>query len=120
MLPRGGSCEHCIPQSVPVLQAWSHAGRYPGYWPALHLLVEVELQVGTQDSHLRALNRLQTFCSGMHALLDSSAAAGGGAEQGLWYQPSTWLGKLKQQKAEVQRLPGHSLLAYPMFSAAHC
>ncbi|CAK0783823.1 hypothetical protein CVIRNUC_007023 [Coccomyxa viridis] len=81
--------------------AWSHAGRYPGYWPALHLLVEVELQVGTQDSHLRALNCLQTFCSGMHALLDSSAAAGRGAEQGLWYQPSTWLGRLKQQEAEV-------------------
>ena len=67
--------------------------------------------MGTQDSHLRALNRLQTFCSGMHALLDSSAAAGRGAEQGLWYQPSTWLGKLKQQEAEVQRLPCHSLLA---------
>ena len=74
--------------------------------------------MGTQDSHLRALNRLQTFCSGMHALLDSSAAAGRGAEQGLWYQPSTWLGKLKQQEAEVQRLPCHSLLACPMLKAA--
>ena len=106
MLPRDGACGlPSIRWPALLLQAWPHAGRYPGYWPALHLLVEVELQVGTQDSHLRALNRLQTFCSGMQALLDSSAATGKGAEQGLWYRPSTWLGQLKPQEAEVQRLP---------------
>ena len=76
--------------------------------------------MGTRDSHLRALNRLQTFCSGMHALLDSSAAAGRGTQQGLWYQPSTWLGKLKRQEAEVQRSPCHSLPARPMPGAACC
>ncbi len=40
-----------------------------GYWPALQLLVEIELEVGSPDSHLRALNRLQTFRESMQVEL---------------------------------------------------
>ena len=63
-----------------------------GYWPALQLLVEIELEVGSQDSHLRALNRLQTFRDSMQAMLqEASAASGAGSQVRMWYQPVTWL-----------------------------
>ena len=52
-----------------LLQAGAHAKRYPGHWPVLRLLVQIECEVGSRDSYLRALNRLQTFCGGMQVRL---------------------------------------------------
>ena len=63
-----------------------------GYWPALQLLIEIELEVGSPDSHLRALNRLQTFRDSMQAMLEeANAASGAGSQTRVWYQPVTWL-----------------------------
>ena len=50
-------------------QAGTHAKRYPGLWPVLRLLVQIECEVGSRDSYLRALNRLQTFCGGLQVHL---------------------------------------------------
>ena len=102
-----------------MVQAASHAGRYPGYWPALQLLVEIELEVGSQDSHLRALNRLQTFCGSMQALLEGTIAASGAESQTLWYMPSTWLGKwMKKEDSKVQIQHGCHSCPVLLFSAA--
>lgn len=57
--------------TLSLLQAGGHAKRYPGLWPVLRLLVQIECEVGTRDSYLRALNRLQTFCGGLQVRLSS-------------------------------------------------
>jgi hypothetical protein len=61
-----------LPSAIyPLLQAGAHAKSYPGLWPVLRLLVQIECEVGSRDSYLRALNRLQTFCGGMQVHLSS-------------------------------------------------
>ena len=64
-------------------------GTYFAYWDALQLLVEIELEVGSSDSLLRALNRLQTYCSS--AQLDADYAASRAGSQAVWHKPWTWL-----------------------------
>lgn len=61
--------------------------------------------MGTQDSHLRALNRLQIFSSGMQSLLDGCVAASADVSQGPWYQPSTWLSMWTKQEDKVLLFP---------------
>lgn len=79
-----------------------------GYWPALQLLVEIELEVGSQDSHLRALNRLQTFCDSMQAMLEEASAASSAGSKRVWYQPVSWLRGWRQGEDPKVSLPGAS------------
>ena len=72
------------------------AAGYPGYWPALQLLVEIELEVDIQASHLRALNRLQSFCMRQQAMLDYTTAAVNTEREAVWYKPATWVGRWRK------------------------
>ena len=71
----------------------SSAVGYPGFWQALQLLVEIELEVGSQYSHLRALNRLQTSCRCQQTVLDDTLDAIDAVGQKMvLYKPGTWVG----------------------------
>ena len=65
-------------------------------WPALQLSVEIELEVGSSASLLRALNRLQTYCSSYQALHDALIAESAANGRAVWRKPWTWLGRWMQ------------------------
>ncbi|CAL5222635.1 g5030 [Coccomyxa viridis] len=89
-----------------------------GYWPALQLLVEIELEVGSPDSHLRALNRLQTFRESMQAMLDEALAASDGGSQRVWHQPVTWLRGWRQGEDSKVHLQ-HVLIFEAVLAEVH-
>ena len=93
-------------QTWMMLQMGSHGPVFPGHWPALQLLVEIELEVGTQDSHLRAINHLRIFCACYQAYLDKRLADIATKTQMVWYKPWTWANKVLNAKdAKVCVLP---------------
>ena len=72
------------------------------YCQALWLLIEIELEVGSSDSLLRALNHLQTYCSYYQALADKVFAESEAGSQAVWYKPRTWLrGWIQEVDTEV-------------------
>ncbi|CAL5222643.1 g5038 [Coccomyxa viridis] len=86
-------CEEANSQRLADMVKLQAAAGYPGYWPALQLLVEIELEVDIQASHLRALNRLQSFCMRQQAMLDYTTAAVNTEREAVWYKPATWVGR---------------------------
>ena len=62
-------------------------------WPWVRLLAEIGLEVGSQYSHLGALNRLQAFCNCVQFVLDETLDAIDAVSQRMvWYKPGTWVG----------------------------
>ena len=74
-----------------MLQVGRYAGMCMDYWPALQLQAEIELEIGTRDSLLRALNYLQPYSECWQRLIDVNNGLIGSGREALWYKPQTWV-----------------------------
>ena len=74
-----------------MLQVGRYAGMCMDYWPALQLQAEIELEIGTRDSLLRALNYLQPYSECWQSLIDFNIGLIGSGREVLWYRPQTWV-----------------------------
>ena len=90
-----------------------------GYWPAVKLQAEIELEIGSRDSLLRALNHLQPFCQCRQMYMDDIVAEIGLIKEVVWYKPRTWGGRLSR-RGMVEVGPKESILVHSSGLDAGC
>ena len=94
-----------------MLQAGQYAGMRLGYWPAAKLQAEIELEIGSRDSLLRALSHLQPFCHIYLMLSDRIIAENGLIKKVAWYKPRTWIDWFTR-RGEVEVGPKEPILLH--------
>ncbi|CAL5222636.1 g5031 [Coccomyxa viridis] len=79
-------------------RAKSHDGVCSGYWPAVQLLVDMEMEDGSKASLSSAVKCLQTFCEPLQDLLAEMTPEDpdDSESQSVWYRPQTWRGRSRQ------------------------